>query len=110
MDIIQILIYINIQLVKNVQNINDNKCTEYYSNYTLINNNCYKSNDLIIKCENGNLKREKNKCIYYCYNDDKYKYEYNNIFYNLSLERTNISSKNKYLCEKECTYDNDKKI
>ena len=86
-------------------NINDNKCIECYSNYTLNNNNCYYSNDLIIKCEKGNLIREKNKCIDYCYNDDKYKYEYNNICYNLCPEGTNISSKKKYLCEKECLDD-----
>ena len=85
--------------------MNDNNCTECYSNYTLINNNCYDSNNLIIKCENGNLIREKNKCIDYCYNDDRYKYEYNNICYNLCPEGTNISSNNKYLCEKECPDD-----
>ena len=82
---------------------NDNKCIECYSNYILNKNNCYYSND----CEkvNKNLIKEKNKCIDYCYNDDKYLYQYNNICYNLCPEGTTISSNNKYLCEKECPND-----
>ena len=53
---------------------NDNKCLECYPNYTLNKNNCYYSN--YCEKESKNLIKEKNKCIDYCYNDDKYIYEY----------------------------------
>ena len=46
------------------------------------------------------LINEKKKCVNNCSNDNLYKYEYNNICYEKCPNGTNISSYNKYICEK----------
>ena len=51
------------------------------------------------------LIKEKEKCVDNCYDDAKYKYEYNNLCYNLCPDGTYISSNNNYLCEKKCPDD-----
>ena len=44
---------------------------------------------------------EKEKCFINCYDDNDYKYEYNNKCYSSCPNGTIISSNNDYLCEKE---------
>ena len=74
-------------------NIFNNKCTECYNNYYLVNSNCYKiceyyhyfDSSNIYQCtkdnkcpDNYKLIKQKNKCIDECNKDDYYKFEYNN--------------------------------
>jgi surface protein len=56
-------------------------------------------NDLCFINVDHKLIREDYKCIEYCNNDTKYKYEYNNICYETCPNGTHISSINEYLCE-----------
>ena len=105
---------------KELGNETDHKCLECYNNYTLIKdfnyNNCFvicnyyyyfdfnynyhcsKTN----KCldENDKLIKEKNKCIDKCYNDDTYKYEYNDECHSSCPNGTYISTDNPYKCQK----------
>ena len=45
-----------------------------------------------------NLIKNKKKCINKCEDDNNYQYNYNNLCFDICLEKTNISNNNKYLC------------
>ena len=90
-------------------NTNDNKCLECYSNFSFFDGNCYQtckyyhyfneSNNyqctLNESCpkEFNKLIESKKRCVDNCSNDDKYKYEYNNICYEyeMNILTTNVN-------------------
>ena len=104
---------------------NDNKCLECYSNNILINDisnssNCYNICEYYYyfdakneyhctikdECENQKDKiiMEKKKCIDNCFNDNIYKFEYNNICYMSCPNNTHVGTNN-YVCKmdpKDC--------
>ena len=111
---------------KEIGNKDNNKCIQCKMDYTFISdfendNNCYEickyyyyfdSNkkyyctiDKNCPIEFNKLIKEKNKCIDKCDNDNKYKYEYNNLCYELCPKGAKISQNNNFLCEKECPND-----
>ena len=49
---------------------------------------------------------EKMKCIDFCYNDDTYKFEFNNLCYESCPPGTHNSSENSYICEEDLICDN----
>ena len=58
---------------------------------------CFSPSQLIV---------EKNICIDFCYNDDIYKFEYNNLCYKSCPNGTHNSSYNDYICEEDLICDN----
>ena len=103
-------------------NQNDQKCLECYENYTLINDfdnfsNCYPNCDYYYyyNMENNNnyectsenkcpekyskIIKKKKRCINECYNDNIYKYEYNNECYEKCPKETVLSFNISYLCQ-----------
>ena len=99
--------------------INNNKCTDCYSNNVLINEsnrqNCYEKCNYYYYFDKDNkyyctkdekcpdkynkLIPNKNKCIDNCTNDDIYKYEFNNICILSCPKGAFISPNNSFLCE-----------
>ena len=81
---------------------NDKNCYENCSFYYYFDSNkkhnCTEDN----KCPEkyNKLIKEKNKCVNNCSKDKIFKYEYNNTCYKKYPEQTQISSYNKYICEK----------
>ena len=49
---------------------------------------------------------EKNKCVDFCYKDENYKFEHNNLCYESCPVGTHNSSNNEYICEKDLICDN----
>ena len=101
---------------------NNNNCIECKNGYILLNEkNCYINCEYYYyfdlnnkyKCtkdyncpeQQNKLIKEKNKCINNCYNDNIYKYEFNNTCYKSCPETTSISLDNEYLCEINCPED-----
>ena len=113
-------------------NIINNKCTECYENYTLNGTNCYKickyfyyfDSSNLYHCTYNNscpseynkLIKDKNQCIDKCQNDDKYKYEYQNICLeneiaistSIIIERNNENTE--YILTNYSDYDNKNNI
>ena len=80
---------------------NDSNCYEnctYY--YYFESNRTHKCTDNKECPDKYKLIKEKNKCVSDCSNDNKYQYEYNNTCYEKCPNQTNISSYNKFICEK----------
>ena len=61
-----------------------------------ISNDC---SNICFTQTNIKIIKEKNICISECSNDDKYKYEFENICYEICPNNTHISSDNEHLCE-----------
>ena len=78
-------------------------CVNNNSLYTQLVNNDILNNDCSNICFNYSSKIiiEKNKCIYNCYDDDEYKYEYNRRCYNLCPSGTHENLEFSNLCEKD---------
>ena len=84
--------------------INEDKATKILSGLSEFNNsNC---SDNCFTFSPSQLIVEKNICIDFCYNDDIYKFEYNNICYKSCPNGTHNSSYNDYICEEDLICDN----
>ena len=107
--------YISCKSCNTSGNINDNNCIECKPNYIFkmnlfnktncyeicsyyfyfdLNNNHYCTSKKECPKEQNKLIIEKNKCIDNCYNDDIYKYEYNNICYKECPNNTYLNNGN----------------
>ena len=83
----------NSNLIYCINEIKENNLTIILSNFRKdCNNTCF------VNLEHKFIKEE-NKCINNCYDDNQYKFEYNNICYEICPEGTNTLSKDKYLCD-----------
>ena len=67
------------------------------------NNDC---TNICFTQANVKIIKEKNICISECSNDDRYKYEFESICYEICPNNTHISSDNEYLCEIDILEDN----
>ena len=68
-----------------------------------VNNNC---SDICLENQNNKIIKDKNICTENCTKDDTYKFEYNNICYDICPNGTHISNDNNYLCEKDLICSN----
>ena len=107
--------YNNCKICNESGDSNNNKCKECFSDYNLINNNCYKqcqyyyyfNSENQYNCTENNicpnefkiLIEELKKCVNNCGNDDFYKYEYYNKCYASCPEGSAHNDNNKCVCE-----------
>ena len=83
--------------------INEDMATQMQSELTGFINNC---SDNCFALTQSQLIVKKNICIDFCYNDDIYKFEYNNLCYQSCPNGTHNLSFKDYICEKDLICDN----
>ena len=86
---------INSQLICCIDENNGSTILSLFNNY---NKNC---NNICFLDDNHKLIPEQNLCIDNCYNNDDYKFEYNNICYNSCPNGTHNSSKEEFICKSD---------
>ena len=85
-----------------------NNCPYYY--YKDDQNIYYCTENLVCPTGYNKLIEHKSECIKDCKDDDKYKYEFRNICYDICPSNSRKSSENEFLCEPICDGDKPYKL
>ena len=88
--------------------INENNITDNFLNQIQLNNYTYQNNcSYLCHMKSKKYIIENNKCIYNCYDDNIYKFEYKNYCYKSCPNGTHLANDSTFLCEKDDTITTD---